>query len=388
MQCQLREAVADICRRRRGRPLDPPARGPVERTGGRWGIGPFYVSCGDGSGDGDRHSVATQATTAYNFETETTYDNLYRLLRAMQLSRPILLEGSPGVGKTTLIEAMSRAVGKEFVRINLSDQTDMMDLLGANLPSPEGDAGEFVWSDGPLLQAMKTGSWVLLDELNLAGQSILEGLNALLDHRGEIFVPELNTVVKCAPGFRLFGAQNPVQEGGGRKGLPKSFLNRFIPRPDLGLQLPGPAQHLELRPTGDPRARDSCHDRLSLAMRLEGQLPRADWTRFQPPRFAPLVQAGAAQARRVPPEVDDVDGCLHRNGRDGNGGDGRRDIGSRALEPILWQYAVGRADALARGPSVDRVAAGRTARVGGRGRVRRPVRDLPVVRDDRQRATP
>jgi len=115
-----------------------------------------------------------------------------------------------------------------FIRINLSDQTDMMDLLGANLPSPEGGAGEFVWSDGPLLQAMKTGSWVLLDELNLAGQSILEGLNALLDHRGEIFVPELDTVVKCAPGFRLFGAQNPVQEGGGRKGLPKSFLNRFI----------------------------------------------------------------------------------------------------------------------------------------------------------------
>jgi len=75
---------------------------------------------------------------------------------------------------------------------------------------------------------MRSGSWVLLDELNLACQSVLEGLNALLDHRGEIFVPELNTVVKCSPGFRLFGAQNPVQEGGGRKGLPKSFLNRFI----------------------------------------------------------------------------------------------------------------------------------------------------------------
>lgn len=32
---------------------------------------------------------------------------------------------------------------------------------------------------------------------------------------------------KCHPGFRLFGAQNPFQEGGGRKGLPRSFLNRF-----------------------------------------------------------------------------------------------------------------------------------------------------------------
>lgn len=75
---------------------------------------------------------------------------------------------------------------------------------------------------------MKSGAWVLLDELNLANQSILEGLNALLDHRGEMYVPELDTVVPCKPGFRLFGAQNPIHEGGGRKGLPRSFLNRFV----------------------------------------------------------------------------------------------------------------------------------------------------------------
>ena len=31
----------------------------------------------------------------------------------------------------------------------------------------------------------------------------------------------------CAPGFRILAAQNPLQEGGGRRGLPKSFLNRF-----------------------------------------------------------------------------------------------------------------------------------------------------------------
>ena len=32
---------------------------------------------------------------------------------------------------------------------------------------------------------------------------------------------------RCHPTFRLFAAQNPLQEGGGRKGLPRSFLNRF-----------------------------------------------------------------------------------------------------------------------------------------------------------------
>ena len=68
---------------------------------------------------------------------------------------------------------------------------------------------------------------MLLDELNLAGQSVLEGLNAVLDHRAEVFIPELGQTFQCPPSFHLFAAQNPLQEGGGRKGLPKSFLNRF-----------------------------------------------------------------------------------------------------------------------------------------------------------------
>ena len=74
---------------------------------------------------------------------------------------------------------------------------------------------------------MKNGSWVLLDELNLASQSVLEGLNAILDHRKEVFLPELNETIICHPNFQIFACQNPVQEGGGRKGLPASFLNRF-----------------------------------------------------------------------------------------------------------------------------------------------------------------
>jgi len=54
------------------------------------------------------------------------------------------------------------------VRINLSEQTDMMDLLGADLPVAGGGAGQFAWADGPLLAALQRGDWVLLDELNLA----------------------------------------------------------------------------------------------------------------------------------------------------------------------------------------------------------------------------
>ena len=53
----------------------------------------------------------------------------------MQLPKAILLEGSPGVGKTSLITAMAAARGHKVVRINLSEQTDMMDLLGLDLPT-------------------------------------------------------------------------------------------------------------------------------------------------------------------------------------------------------------------------------------------------------------
>ena len=87
----------------------------------------------------------------------------------------------------------------------------------------------FEWHDGPLLAAMKSGHWILLDELNLATQSVLEGLNACLDHRAEIFIPELNKTFSVDSGnTKIFATQNPPREGGERKNLPKSFLNRFV----------------------------------------------------------------------------------------------------------------------------------------------------------------
>ncbi|XP_024535665.1 midasin [Selaginella moellendorffii] len=182
-----------------------------------FGIHPFYISKGN---------IESQ-NTKFEFNAPTTRRNVMRILRAMQLRKPVLLEGSPGVGKTSLVSALAAASGHTVVRINLSEQTDILDLFGSDLPVEGGKAGEFQWSDGVFLQALKAGNWVLLDELNLASQSVLEGLNSCLDHRGEVFIPELGLTFECPPTFRLFACQNPLHEGGGRKGLPKSFLNRF-----------------------------------------------------------------------------------------------------------------------------------------------------------------
>lgn len=168
-------------------------------------------------------------SSKFNMTAPTTSVNTFRVLRAMQLKKPILLEGSPGVGKTSLINAIAEASGHKLVRINLSEQTDISDLMGCDLPVESAGKNEpvFEWRDGVLLTAIKEGSWVLLDELNLASQAVLEGLNSCLDHRSTVYIPELGRTFACPQTFRVFAAQNPLGQGGGRKGLPKSFLNRF-----------------------------------------------------------------------------------------------------------------------------------------------------------------
>ncbi|OQV03835.1 AAA domain-containing protein [Cladophialophora immunda] len=190
----------------------------LSSTGERIHVGPFSLP---------RTENSSQPTTDLVFNAPTTAQNTMRIVRALQMARPILLEGSPGVGKTAIVTALAQACGKMFTRINLSDQTDLMDLFGADAPSDNEGVGKFSWQDGPLLKAMQSGGWVLLDEMNLASQSVLEGLNACLDHRREVYIAELDKSFLCHPDFTLFAAQNPHHQGGGRKGLPASFVNRF-----------------------------------------------------------------------------------------------------------------------------------------------------------------
>ncbi|RVE47722.1 hypothetical protein evm_007611 [Chilo suppressalis] len=189
----------------------------AESDGTKFGIRPFFIEFGP------RIDISEQ-TEKFTFTAPTTGSNTLRLLRGLQLNKAILLEGNPGVGKTSLVTALAKASGHKVVRINLSDQTDITDLFGTDLPTEDGS---FTFKEGAFLSALQNGDWILLDELNLAPQPVLEGLNACLDHRGEVYIPELGKTFKVKNQTRLFACQNPLKQGGARRGLPVSFLNRF-----------------------------------------------------------------------------------------------------------------------------------------------------------------
>ena len=128
--------------------------------------GPFSVR----KGDFIYTKSASLSKNAYCFESKTTQSNLRRIMRCLMMNAPIMLEGSPGVGKTSLVEALGVMSRNKVVRINLSEQTDLNELFGADLPcdvaggacsSAQKLEQRFNWHDGPFLMALKKGYFIL-----------------------------------------------------------------------------------------------------------------------------------------------------------------------------------------------------------------------------------
>lgn len=72
----------------------------------------------------------------YVLTNQKVLSNLMRVMMGLKSSKAILMEGPPGVGKTSLVLHLGKLLGKKVHRINLNEQTDLLDLLGFDVPDP------------------------------------------------------------------------------------------------------------------------------------------------------------------------------------------------------------------------------------------------------------
>ena len=158
--------------------------------------------------------------------TKSAKDNLKRIARVCSARLPCLVQGDTSIGKTSLVKWLARATGNTLIRINNHDHTDLQEYIGSYMV--DAASAKLVFREGLLVQAMRHGHWILLDELNLASSEVLEALNRVLDDNRELYIPETQEVVRAHPRFLLFATQNPPGKYAGRKQLSRAFRNRFI----------------------------------------------------------------------------------------------------------------------------------------------------------------
>jgi midasin (ATPase involved in ribosome maturation) len=108
---------------------------------------------------------------------------------------------------------------ESFVQLlnSVTDEEVRMELEGCDKRLGQRDAkGRFVWSDGPLVQALKEGSWFVLDNANLCNLSVLDRLNSLCELGGTLNLTERGLVegqvevIRPHSQFRLFMTVDPT----------------------------------------------------------------------------------------------------------------------------------------------------------------------------------
>ncbi len=147
-----------------------------------------------------------------------------RLALACLLARGhLLIEDLPGVGKTTLAQALARVLGLEFKRIQFTSDLLPADVLGVSIYHPEARCFQF--HPGPLFAQV-----VLADEINRATPKTQ---SALLEAMEERQVSADGVTYPLPEPFFVIATQNPFHLTGTFP-LPESQLDRFLMRIDLG----------------------------------------------------------------------------------------------------------------------------------------------------------
>jgi len=139
------------------------------------------------------------------------------LLIAFLCEGHILIEGVPGLAKTTTVNALAKALGLNFKRAQFTPDLLPSDILGAEIYDPQNNS--FKIKKGPIFTNL-----LLADEINRAPAKVQ---SALLEVMQEKQVTLGDTTFKLNPPFFVMATQNPVEQEGVYQ-LPEAQLDRFM----------------------------------------------------------------------------------------------------------------------------------------------------------------
>ena len=154
------------------------------------------------------------------------FDNMKRIVGSKKFY-PVFVSGLSGNGKTFMVEQACAQLKTECLRVNISPETDEDDLIGGFRLID----GETKWFDGPVVQAMKSGAVLILDEID-RGSNKLMCLQGVLEGKG-LFVKKTGEFVEPVTGFNVIATANTKGKGDetGRYMaatiLDDAFLERF-----------------------------------------------------------------------------------------------------------------------------------------------------------------
>lgn len=168
------------------------------------------------------------------------YKDVENIIKS-EMFYPVFVTGLSGNGKTMMIEQACARLKRNYIRVQISPETDEDDLIGGfRLVN-----GQTVFSDGPVVRAMKAGALLLIDEIDRGSnrimclQGVLEGKPVLIKKTGEVIIP--------AKGFNIIATANTKGKGSddGRfiaaTIIDEAFLERFT----VTMEQPYPSSSVE-----------------------------------------------------------------------------------------------------------------------------------------------
>jgi len=140
-----------------------------------------------------------------------------RLLVALLADGHLLVEGAPGLAKTTAIKELAARIEADFHRVQFTPDLLPADLTGTEIYRPQ--TAQFEFQRGPLFHNL-----ILADEVNRAPAKVQ---SALLEAMGERQITVGQTTYALPPLFLVMATQNPIEQEGTYP-LPEAQLDRFL----------------------------------------------------------------------------------------------------------------------------------------------------------------